>query len=58
MDDMARKPHVFSEVLDGQSQPVPRAERRDARLAKPLQTPSKPNKHDRRLIHRFKQSGG
>ncbi len=34
------------------------AARRAARLATPLQTPSKPNKRDRRLIHRFKQSGG
>jgi ribosome-associated heat shock protein Hsp15 len=29
---------------------------RAARLATPLQTASKPNKRDRRLIHRFKQS--
>lgn len=28
---------------------------RAARLATPLQTASKPNKRDRRLIHRFKQ---
>jgi ribosome-associated heat shock protein Hsp15 len=28
---------------------------RAARLASPLQTTSKPNKRDRRLIHRFKQ---
>ena len=28
---------------------------RAARLATPLQTPSKPSKRDRRLIHRFKQ---
>jgi ribosome-associated heat shock protein Hsp15 len=28
---------------------------RAARLAAPLQTPSKPSKRDRRLIHRFKQ---
>ncbi len=28
---------------------------RAARLATPLQTTSKPNKRDRRLIHRFKQ---
>jgi len=28
---------------------------RTARLATPLQTASKPNKRDRRLIHRFKQ---
>jgi ribosome-associated heat shock protein Hsp15 len=28
---------------------------RVARLASPLQTASKPNKRDRRLIHRFKQ---
>lgn len=28
---------------------------RTARLATPLQTPSRPNKRDRRLIHRFKQ---
>ena len=27
---------------------------RAARQARPLQTPSKPNKRDRRLIHRFK----
>lgn len=33
-------------------------ERRAARLAQPLQTPSKPNKRDRRLIHRFKDSRG
>jgi ribosome-associated heat shock protein Hsp15 len=30
------------------------AEIRAARKATPLQTPSKPNKRDRRLIHRFK----
>lgn len=29
---------------------------RDARRATPLQTASKPNKRDRRLIHRFKES--
>jgi len=29
---------------------------RAARLATPLQTASKPNKRDRRLIHRFKQN--
>jgi ribosome-associated heat shock protein Hsp15 len=28
---------------------------RATRAAKPLQTPSKPSKRDRRLIHRFKQ---
>jgi ribosome-associated heat shock protein Hsp15 len=28
---------------------------RAARQASPLQTPSKPNKRDRRLIHRFKE---
>ena len=33
-------------------------ERRAARQAQPLQTPSKPNKRDRRLIHRFKGSRG
>ena len=31
------------------------ADLRAARLAAPLQTPSKPSKRDRRLIHRFKQ---
>ncbi len=31
------------------------AQLRAARRATPLQTPSKPNKRDRRLIHRFKQ---
>jgi ribosome-associated heat shock protein Hsp15 len=31
---------------------------RAARLAAPLQTTSKPNKRDRRLIHRFKQDAG
>ena len=31
------------------------AQLRAARQATPLQTPSKPNKRDRRLIHRFKQ---
>ena len=31
---------------------------RAARLATPLQTASKPNKRDRRLIHRFKQDAG
>ncbi len=31
------------------------AERRAARAATPLQTASKPNKRERRLIHRFKQ---
>jgi ribosome-associated heat shock protein Hsp15 len=30
---------------------------REARTAQPLQTASKPNKRDRRLIHRFKQEG-
>jgi ribosome-associated heat shock protein Hsp15 len=30
---------------------------RTARAAAPLQTASKPNKRDRRLIHRFKQDG-
>ena len=30
---------------------------RAAREAQPLQTASKPNKRDRRLIHRFKQEG-
>jgi len=30
---------------------------REARAAQPLQTASKPNKRDRRLIHRFKQEG-
>jgi ribosome-associated heat shock protein Hsp15 len=30
---------------------------RAARAATPLQTQSKPNKRDRRLIHRFKQQG-
>jgi ribosome-associated heat shock protein Hsp15 len=30
---------------------------RAARQATPLQTASKPNKRDRRLIHRFKQGG-
>lgn len=34
------------------------ATRRAERLATPLQTPSKPNKRDRRLIHRFKQNSG
>lgn len=29
---------------------------RAARQATPLQTPSKPNKRDRRLIHRFKET--
>ena len=33
------------------------ATRRAARDAAPLQTASKPNKRDRRLIHRFKQDG-
>ena len=32
-----------------------RAALRAARQATPLQTPSKPSKRDRRLIHRFKQ---
>jgi ribosome-associated heat shock protein Hsp15 len=32
------------------------AQIRTARKASPLQTPSKPNKRDRRLIHRFKES--
>ena len=32
------------------------AQLRAARQATPLQTPSKPNKRDRRLIHRFKQN--
>jgi ribosome-associated heat shock protein Hsp15 len=32
------------------------AQIRAARKASPLQTPSKPNKRDRRLIHRFKES--
>ena len=34
------------------------ADLRAARMATPLQTPSKPNKRDRRLIHRFKQDAG
>jgi ribosome-associated heat shock protein Hsp15 len=33
-------------------------ELRQARAATPLQTTSKPNKRDRRLIHRFKQQHG
>jgi ribosome-associated heat shock protein Hsp15 len=32
------------------------ADLRAARMATPLQTPSKPNKRDRRLIHRFKEN--
>ncbi len=32
------------------------ADLRSARQASPLQTPRKPSKRDRRLIHRFKQS--
>jgi ribosome-associated heat shock protein Hsp15 len=32
------------------------AEIRAARKASPLQTPSRPNKRDRRLIHRFKEN--
>ena len=32
------------------------AEIRAVRKATPLQTPSKPNKRDRRLIHRFKEN--
>lgn len=32
------------------------ADLRAVRQAKPLQTPSRPNKRDRRLIHRFKQN--
>ena len=32
------------------------AEIRATRQATPLQTPSKPNKRDRRLIHRFKEN--
>jgi ribosome-associated heat shock protein Hsp15 len=31
-------------------------ERRAARLARPLQTATRPSKRDRRLIHRFKQN--
>lgn len=34
------------------------ADRRSARQAAPLHTASKPNKRDRRLIHRFKEGHG
>lgn len=39
-----------------QRREVAAAEIRAARKATPLQTPSKPNKRDRRLIHRFKEN--
>lgn len=46
----------YTEAEDSRRQREAQSEAlRLARLATPLQTESKPNKRDRRLIHRFKQ---
>ena len=52
----AEAQHFYSENDDSrQRRETAAAQLRAARQAAPLQTASKPNKRDRRLIHRFKQ---
>ena len=53
----AAEAHTFytEDAVSRERREAAAATLRAARLATPLQTPSKPSKRDRRLIHRFKQ---